>query len=95
MRTLYKCGFVYLYSIQQILIVANIILRVYLLCSSETDIRNQHYKENFTREGYVNSVVLGSSVYNNKTIDVGDYVQVLVHLSHTLDGNHFNLTSRL
>ena len=62
--------------------------------SSETEIWDQHYKEDLVKEGYVNSVVLGSSVYNNKTIDVGDYVQVLVHLYHTLDGNHFNLTCK-
>merc|ERR1719361_1353062 len=68
------------------------ILNEELNCSS-TEVRNEHYKEDFVRKEYVNSVVLGSSVYNNKTIDVGDYVQVLVHLSHTLDGNQFNLTT--
>ena len=39
-------------------------------------------------------MILGSSVYNNETIDVGDYVKVTVNLYHTLDGNQFNLTGK-
>ena len=62
--------------------------------SSEADLRNQHQKENFTRQGYVNSMILGSSVYNNETIDVGDYVKVTVNLYHTLDGNQFRLEGK-
>ena len=67
----------------------------YSFSSSEADFIDQHYKENFTRKGYVNSMILGSSVYNNETIDVGDYVKVTVNLFHTLDGNHFNLAGKL
>ena len=63
--------------------------------SSETDLREHYWKENYTREGYVNSMILGSSVYNNETIDVGDDVKVTVNLYHTLDGNQFNLASKL
>ena len=63
--------------------------------SSETDLREHYWKENYTREGYVNSMILGSSVYDNETIDVGDDVKVTVNLYHTLDGNHFNLASKL
>lgn len=39
-------------------------------------------------------MILGSSVYNNETIDVGDYVKVTVNLYHTLDGNQFRLEGK-
>ena len=65
-----------------------------MINSSETDLREHYQEENYTREGYVNSIILGSSVYNNEIVDVGDNVKVTVNLYHTLDGNHFNLAGK-
>ena len=70
------------------------ILFYFVYYSSSTKTTPKDFQKGFEFDDEINSIVLGATLYNNKTVDVGEYVNVMVNFKHILDGKHFNLTCK-